>query len=242
MNNALFIAGTDTGVGKTVLTGLLGWYLLNKGFSIATQKWVQTGDSDGSNDFCGHLDIMGLTKSSFGQYSEFTVPYSFSFPASPHLAAKLEDREVSPEKISKAYLKLAEDFDIVLVEGTGGLLVPLSEDALAVDIVSFLELEVLLVVGNRLGAINHTLLTLEALKSRGIKVLGMVFNRIAQGEDELILKDNRRIISKISGVEDFGELTYDAGSGCLQDKFIEIGDRVFRAMNLMDNTYQSQRK
>jgi dethiobiotin synthetase len=173
--NAIFVAGTDTGVGKTYITNALARYFSGKGYRVATQKWVETG----------------VRKS--------TAVYSFKFAASPHLAAKLEGKKVKIEKIKEELKKLSRDFDIVIVEGTGGLLVPITEKKLFIAVVQELKLPVLLVAANRLGAINQTLLSLEALRARKIKVLGVLFNNISKKTNKLILKDNPRIVRKFTG-------------------------------------------
>ena len=102
-------------------------------------------------------------------------------------------------KIKKALKKLARAHDLVIVEGTGGLLVPLDEKHLFVDIIKELDLPIILVSANKLGTINHTLLSLEALKSRKIRVLGVIFNNISRKENKLILKDNPKIVKKFIG-------------------------------------------
>ena len=228
MSKSFFVAGTDTGIGKTVVTGLLAGYLREKGLSVVTQKWVQTGSGMEYSDVCCHLAAMGEKKSSFKKHSDFIVPYSFNLPASPHLAAASEAVEISSNRIRSSFLSLVKDFDVTLVEGTGGLLVPLNDRELSIDIVKSLNLEVILVVGNRLGAINHALLSAAALKDRGIKVSGLIFNSFSPDEDEFILQDNRKIISLFSGVEDLGEVPYEGDPGRRSAAFREIGDRVLR--------------
>ena len=170
----IFIAGTDTGVGKTFVTNLLARHLADKGYRVTTQKWVETG----------------VVKS--------RAIFSFKFAGSPHLAAKLEGKNIKIGRIKKGLNKLSREFDFVIVEGTGGLLVPLTGKKLFIDVVKELKLPVLLVAANKLGAINHTLLSLEALRARQMKVLGVLFNNISKKENKLILKDNPRIIRKFA--------------------------------------------
>lgn len=172
---AIFVAGTDTGVGKTVITKLIARHLLKRGCTVVTQKWVETG----------------VTKS--------PAVYSFKLAASPHLAAKAEGRTINIKKIKDALKGLAKKYDFVIVEGAGGLLVPITEKLLFIDLVKELNIPVLLVAANRLGTINHTLLSIEALKKRKIKLLGVVFNSISRDGSALILKDNPRIVEKFIG-------------------------------------------
>ncbi|MFA6636308.1 MAG: dethiobiotin synthase [Candidatus Omnitrophota bacterium] len=226
-HKGLFIAGTDTDIGKTVVTGLLAEYLTKKKISVITQKWVQTGKSSRNDDISCHLQASGTRKNIPKKYYSLMVPYSFDFAASPHLASALEGVKISPKKILKSFRALSENFDIVLVEGTGGLLVPITENELAVDIVRSLDLDVILVIGNRLGAINQALLSIEAIRRRGIRLQGLIFNRFSPDGDETVLDDNRRIITLFSGVEDFGEVPYEKDSAKRTEAFDPIGESVF---------------
>jgi dethiobiotin synthetase len=225
---AIFITGTDTGVGKTVITGLLGRWLKDRGFRVITQKWVQTGSAD---DIACHLRIMGQRREEVGEYLELMAPYSFDFPSSCHLASELEEREIDPERIKKSFRLLSQEFECVLVEGTGGILVPISKKHLLVDITRELELPVLVVAANRLGAINHTLLTIEALKRREMQIIGVVFNTPSKDQDGLITKDNPEIVEALNP----GVILGNIGPGGIEDLYKEfgpIGERIFaRWMN-----------
>ncbi len=196
---AIFVAGTDTGVGKTVITGLLGRYLLENGYRVVTQKWIQTGSRKYKNDIDQHLKLMNKRRSDYHSHLKEMVPYEFKMAASPHLAARLENRRISESVIKKSLARLSKDFDFVIIEGIGGLLVPIDGKKLVIDIVRRMRLPVLLVAGNRLGAINSTLLSIEALRSRKMKILGVIFNNNSKGQDEMILKDNPKIVKKIAG-------------------------------------------
>ncbi|MFA5143219.1 MAG: dethiobiotin synthase [Candidatus Omnitrophota bacterium] len=171
----IFVAGTNTGVGKTFITKLIARRLSARGCKVATQKWVETG------------------------VKRSRAVYSFKIAASPHLAARCEKKAINIKKIKTALKKLSKKNDFVIVEGTGGLLVPLTEKKLLIDVVKELKIPVLLVSANKLGAINQTLLSLEALRARRMKLLGIVFNNISKRENSLILKDNPRIVKKFIG-------------------------------------------
>ncbi len=193
---SFFVCGTDTGVGKTIVTGLLARTFLGEGYSVITQKWVQTGSKGFPQDIAAHLKMMGRKKSHVRGLEDLVCPYVFKYPASPHLAARLERKKVEVRKIKSAYKKLCGMFDIVIVEGVGGALVPLNEKTLLLDVVKELKIPVVLVVGNKLGAINHTLLTVEAIKKRGLKIAGLVFNETEKG-GQAIKRDNIKIINKM---------------------------------------------
>ncbi|MDP2912438.1 MAG: dethiobiotin synthase [Candidatus Omnitrophota bacterium] len=225
--NVIFIAGTDTGVGKTIVTGLLGRYLVSRGRRVVTQKWVQTGAGAApGQDMAVHLKLMGKSAEDFGDSLPLMNPYFFRFAASPHLAARLENKPIDAAKIKRSVKKLSRRFDLCLIEGTGGLLVPFDDGRLLIDIVKELKIPVLVVAKNSLGAINHTLLSIEALKNRGIEILGIVFNNISKCEDKVILRDNKKIIGRLSKQTIIGELPWAKNFGLLYAKFKPLGARI----------------
>ncbi|GAA5560123.1 dethiobiotin synthase [Acinetobacter seifertii] len=183
-----FVSGIDTEIGKTYATGFLAKLWTEQGKKVITQKLIQTGNADTSEDIEKHREIMGQ-----GWFQEdhdkLTMPEIFSYPASPHLATRLDNREIDFQKIENATQTLAERFEIVLLEGAGGLMVPLTTSLLTIDYVAQHQFPVILVTSGRLGSINHTLLSLEALKSRGLKLKALVYNLKDESKDPLISKD-----------------------------------------------------
>ena len=225
---AIFITGTDTGVGKTIVAGLLGRFLLDRGYRAITQKWIQTGPGGFPKDIARHLDLMKKKKRDIKDYLPYVSPYSFKFPASGHLAAKLEQKTIKKDRIKKSFLFLKDRFDSVIVEGIGGALVPFNQKGLVIDIAEELNLPVLLVVANKLGCINHTLLTIEAIKKRGMKIVGIIFNnnKAVERKENIISKDNPRIIKKLTGEKVLGILPYCRNGELLYKSFVPIGDRI----------------
>lgn len=221
----IFIAGTDTGVGKSVVCGLLAGFLLDKGYKVVTQKWVQAGSRGLSNDINTHLKFMARTKKDYQNCLSFMQPYIFRFAGSPHLAAGLENKRVDIVKIKKSLTGLRH-FDFVVIEGIGGVLVPLNFKSLLIDVIKELGLSVLVVAANKLGAINHALLTIEALKSRDIKIIGIVFNNILDKENRIILNDNPSIIKKFSQQRVLGILPYSENPFQLRKVFAPIGKKI----------------
>lgn len=226
---AVFVSGTDTGVGKSVVCGLLARYAREKGLSVVTQKWIQTGSFGLSYDVRLHLKIMRRSISEIRQYLPVISPYNFSAPLSPHKASSLENRVIRPEKIKESFRLLTRAFDLVIVEGVGGLLVPYNKKKLVIDIVRDLDLAVLLVSQNKLGAINHTLLSLEALAERKLKCLGTVFNN-ARREKKIILQDNPRIIKQFSRQKVFGVLPWEPDHKKLYKKFGPVGKSILSSI------------
>ena len=204
----LFVTGTDTGVGKSVVSGLLSGFLRRRGWKVTTQKWVETGALGRSEDLKTHDLLSPLSSKRPRAPEKLRCPYCFPFPSSPHLAAALDGTRIDPDRIEKAYISLCDEFDLVIAEGAGGLLVPLSETVLLADLVRRLSMPALVVVRNRLGCINHTLLTVEALEKRGIRVVGLVFNRLDANEEERIVESNISTIAELSGAAVLGKLPF----------------------------------
>lgn len=230
--NGIFVTGTDTGVGKSIASGLLARYLLDKGYNVITQKWIQTGcRANVATDIKVHFEIMGRDISDFKDYEPFISPYKFKIASSPHLASEIENKKINPGKIIKTFKFLSDKFDFIIVEGIGGALVPLSKRAFVIDITKELELPVLVVAQNKLGAINHTLLTIEALEKRKLKVLGIMFNNLKK-EDKKITYNNPVIIKALSNQKIFGILPWIENSNALYRQFIPIGNKIYHALNI----------
>ena len=227
--SGLFITGTDTGVGKTFVGAHLLKFLRDRGVRACYQKWVSTGEGGKPQDLLFCLDFAGFVPGP-NLFSSL-APYCFTTPASPHLAAQLEGREINPDVLIRCTKELQLQFDLVLVEGVGGVLVPLRRDLLLADFLSSLFLPTLVVARSGLGTLNHTLLTLEALKTRKVPVLGVVFSDEKQAQDDIVITDNVRTIQEISGTEVFGRLPrYDfSHEAC--EAFRKIGEKILLAFN-----------
>jgi dethiobiotin synthetase len=172
----VFITGIDTGVGKSVATGLMARWLARRGRTVITQKLVQTGcRAPVAEDIAVHRKLMGTGLLDIDRDGT-TCPCRFAYPASPHLAARLEDRVADIGLIDRATDRLAARFGHVLIEGVGGVLVPLSGSLTVLDYVAQRGYPMVVVGSLRLGSINHTLLTLEAAERRGVEVRGLVLN------------------------------------------------------------------
>lgn len=183
-----FVTGIDTDAGKSFATGILARRIAEQGVSVITQKFIQTGCRDFSEDIRVHRRIMGIGMQP-RDLDRTTAPVVFDFPASPHLAARLEGRKVDTGLIGRATQKLAKQYDIVLIEGAGGLMVPIEGFYTTADYVAENDIPVIVVTTPRLGSINHTLLTLEVCRSRNIAVVALAFNHWAPGADPVIAAD-----------------------------------------------------
>ncbi len=194
-----FISGIDTNVGKSYATGILARDLNAAGRSVITQKLVQTGCTDSSEDIELHRRIMGIAPTP-EDTDMTTAPEIFTYPCSPHLATVIDGREIDFARIDAATAALTERYDIVLLEGAGGLMVPLTEDMLTVDFIERRRYPVMLVTSGRLGSINHTLLSIEALERRGIKVTALLYNAYPSLDDKTIEEDTRRYLERHTGI------------------------------------------
>lgn len=183
------VSGIDTDAGKTIVTGWLERQLLAAHRSVATLKLVQTGSVAGSPDIAMHRRISGRTLPE--DASGITAPQVFAHPASPHLAAALEHRTVDLAAIEAAVAHLRARYDIVLVECAGGLMVPLTPDLLTIDYVASQGWPMIFVTSAKLGALNHTLLSWEALQSRSMAQTAVVWNTWFDATDAMIASDSR---------------------------------------------------
>lgn len=191
-----FVSGIDTDIGKTIATGVIARHLLDQGVSVITQKLIQTGNQTMSDDVIMHRRLMQMPLAA-ADHLGLTMPAVLSYPASPHLAAKMEQVQLDLIKIHQATVCLTQDYEVVLLEGAGGLMVPLvaggpDGDYLTVDYIKEHNFPVILVTSGRLGSINHTLLSLEMLRQRQIGLYALAYNEYDDSADLIISDDNKR--------------------------------------------------
>lgn len=192
-SKGFFITGTDTGVGKTHVACLLVEALKKTGLRVAVMKPVAAGvEADGVNADVRLLMAAANVKAPL----QLVNPYCFAPSIAPHLAAQKAGVSMQLETIVEAYKQLAAQADVLVVEGAGGLLVPLDNQSGMDEIPMRLKLPVIMVVGLRLGCLNHALLTAEAIRARGLTLAGWVANRIDpdMGEAEANLTTLRSIL------------------------------------------------
>ena len=226
--NAIFISGTDTGVGKTFICGLLYRYLRQKGVNVGYQKWVSTGDPEVPADllFC----LQTAEQAYEANMLDMQVPYRLQYPASPHFAAELEGIELNKEHILQRFQEYTQKVELLVVEGVGGLLVPLRRDLLLIDLLEDLQISTLLVSRSGLGTLNHTLLSLEALRFRSIPVLGVLFNDTARQPDEKVVSDNMRTIEEMGKVQVFGRMHWQENTQEAAALFKPIGEKIINML------------
>jgi len=206
----IFITGTDTDVGKTIVTAGLAAVMQGLGYSVGVYKPVQSGALTINNKliapdlrFVKHIDSNILTKST----------YKLRQPLSPALAATLDNVRINKSFFVRDYTAFKKYCDIVLVEGAGGLLVPVYENFLIRDLVKTLNLPLLIVARPNRGTINHTLLTIEAAKTFGIDIIGVIISNYPSNTRDIGIKTAPSTIFELSGVKVLGILPHIKGLG-----------------------------
>ena len=178
MKQAYFITGTDTGVGKTYVACKLIRDYVAQGYKVVGMKPVAAG-GDLVNGKWVNDDVLKLEQASNVKAPrELVNPYSFKEAIAPHIAAEKAGLEIKIDVIKQAFQALSKLADIVIVEGAGGFLVPLNNQQSMADLPAALDIPVILVVGMKLGCINHSLLTVEAIQARGLTLHGWVANQV----------------------------------------------------------------
>jgi dethiobiotin synthetase len=200
----LFVTGTDTGVGKTAIAcGVVaGWRA--RGRDVGAMKPAQSGHVPGEPSDADRLRAAAGS----GDPLELVCPYSLRAPLAPAVAAREEEIAISFARILAAARALAARHDALVVEGAGGLLVPLTDDETYADLALALAFPVLVVARAGLGTVNHTALTVEALRARGLSVAGIVLNRASAGFDPSE-PHNAREIERLTGIAPLASLPFE---------------------------------
>lgn len=203
-NTGYFITGTDTGVGKTLVASALALAVKEKGRDVAVMKPVESGCIMRNGnlvplDALYHKRMLGLQES-----VEMLCPVRLRRPLAPVTAAELEGIKVSMTDWMPAYRNLARRYTVIFVEGAGGLAVPVSEDFMFSDMAVELGLPLIIVARSGLGTVNHTVLTIEHARSKGLRVAGIIFNRSRQGRLSLAEKTGPGLVQKLSGIPVLG--------------------------------------
>lgn len=193
MKKQLFITATDTGVGKTTVSAGLVKALKEMGVNVGYFKPIETGVEDIPSDVKLLTDITG-------QPIEEAVIYTFKNPLAPYPASKIENREIDIDKIIEHYNYLKDKYKFLIVEGAGGVYVPIVKGYTYVDLIKNFDIPVLLVARAKLGTINHTLLTVRALE--GVDIVGIVINGFSG--DDISENTNPEIIEEFSGLKVVG--------------------------------------
>ena len=213
MTRGFFITGTDTGVGKTIIAGALILVIRSLGLRVCGMKPIETGCMKAESGFKDRVletsDGMFLKETADMDDSiDVITPIRFEKPLAPFPASEIEGIPVDIDKIKKAFESLLKKYDMVVVEGIGGLLVPLKRDYFVLDLVKQFGLPIIIVSRPGLGTINHTLLTVNYAMKEGLNVAGIIMNYSQSPEKTLAEETNPKVIRQISPVPIIGIFPY----------------------------------
>lgn len=209
MSRGWFVTGTDTGVGKTRVSCALLQALAAAGISVIGMKPVASGCHQGQTGL-RNADAEALRAASpVSAAYEDVNPYAFAAATAPHLAARAAGIEINIAHVEQCYARLAGQARYVVVEGIGGWIVPITAQQTMADLAAALALPVVLVVGVRLGALNHALLTAQAIRESGLKLAAWVANRI---DPDPVLDDYIEALGEFLKVPLLGSLPYNPAS------------------------------
>ena len=203
-----FITGTDTNVGKTVVTACLANLFKSRGENVGVMKPIETGvdpecSSSANSDAKFLIEVTGVQDA-----LEDVCPYRLKTPASPYQAGKIEGKELYPEKILERFRALQSKHSMMLVEGIGGLLVPITRRYNVTDLALQMNLPLIIVSRIRVGTLNHTLLTINAARQHGLKIKGVILNRNEGGDLDEVEKQQGKMIEELSDTPILGICPY----------------------------------
>ncbi|MBI4387959.1 MAG: dethiobiotin synthase [Candidatus Omnitrophica bacterium] len=205
MAKGIFVVGTDTGVGKTIVSAGLALVLKERGIRVGVMKPVATGCVGPMNRLVSP-DAVFLFEAAQNEYAPLTSPVRYRNPVAPSVAEVYENLKVDIKSILKAYRELTKIYDYIIIEGIGGLLVPLQKKYYVANLVREIGLPILIVSPIGLGAINHTLLTVDSALIRGLFVKGIIFNRAPLVNFSLAELTNPKVIHDLTGIPILGSL------------------------------------
>jgi dethiobiotin synthetase len=212
MRHGVFITGTDTGVGKTLVTAALALHLKKRGLTVGVMKPIETGVSAGRESQSDAARLRSIIESE--ETPGAICPYSFELPIAPHAAAQAEGQTINPDTIKKVYRLLSGRYDCMVVEGIGGVQVPITPNENVISLIRHLRLPVVIVGRTGLGGINHALLTVEALRRQKIRMIALILNRTHPARSAMARVQERstvEILRKQSRIPVIGPLPYEPG-------------------------------
>ncbi|WP_066623154.1 dethiobiotin synthase [Clostridium magnum] len=236
MIRGVFIVGTDTNVGKTIITSALMHVLRGSGYKATYFKAALSGAVEiGDKLIPVDTKLVGEVSNLKESY-ENTTPYVYKTAVSPHLAAKLENKSIDLNVIEEKYSYLKEHYDYIIAEGSGGIVCPLIDDErglyLLENLIKDLNMSVIIVARAELGTINHTVLTVKYIEALGIKIKGIIINNYKKS---LLYDDNINLIKKLTKLPIIGKFENIEG---LKDDSIEAirvnADKAFNVEKIIE--------
>lgn len=197
----IFVTGTDTDVGKTIITAGLAAVMQSLGYKAGVYKPFQSGAVE-KNGFLVSPDLAYVKKLDF--YVETLCTYLLKAPTAPYVAAELEGVSINPAIVAREFQTLRQACEVVLVEGAGGLMVPVNKETMMADVAKLLDIPLLIVARPNLGTINHTILTINQAKHMGLDIAGVIINRYPEGTNDAAIKTAPRLIEEYTDVDILG--------------------------------------
>ena len=220
-----FVTGTDTGVGKTEVAAYLAKGFSEKSFRVGVMKPIATGVDNGISEDAQILKRSASSKAPMN----YINPIALKLPLAPLIASRIEKKRIDMNIVWDRFKKMSKTNDIMIVEGIGGVMVPICEKGkktfYVLDMILKMDLPVIIVARPNLGTINHTIMTIKALKSKDIKIEGIIFNHTAPIKKDISIETNPAIIRDISGVGILGTMYYNKNRGKRKVEFIDYEDQ-----------------
>lgn len=208
MNKGLFITGTDTGVGKTVIAGAIIAALRSRGINTGAMKPIETGCVTVGKSLHPSDGAFLKKMAQMEEPLNYITPSCFESPLSPFVASEMEGREVELRKIRDHFKRLTEKYDAIIVEGIGGLLVPIRKDYFVLDLIKEFELPIVVVARASIGTINHTLLTVNYAIKEGLNIAGIIINFSRSLEGNIAESTNPHAIQLLTNIPLIGVFPY----------------------------------
>lgn len=232
---AIFITGTDTGVGKTVVAAGIAAAMRYRGANVGVMKPVHTGCRIIKGKMIPEDSILLARAASSDDPAGLVTPYMFREPAAPYAAAKAHNMIIDVGKITDCFNEICRRHDYVIVEGIGGVLVPLTRDFYVADLIKRLDIPVILVARPDLGSINHTMLSIHCLKTKKTDLSGIIISNCKKGRGNFAEKTFQDSIENLTDVPVLGTLPYLPDSGIrlfsdtmkVPDLFLKVADAFF---------------
>ncbi|MEN8126449.1 MAG: dethiobiotin synthase [Planctomycetota bacterium] len=228
--NGLFITGTDTGVGKTLIAGGIAAVLRGQGLKVGVFKPIASGCRNDGGLISDDTEFLAMCADADYLLSVIT-PVTYKTPAAPITCVQLEGRAIDYEAIVTAYNYLCENTDVVIVEGIGGVMVPIDDEHTVLDLAAEFNLPTVIVARPNLGTINHSLLTIEAVRSAGLPVAGLVISGYNAFEADIAEETSPDVICNFSNTNLLSIVPYDEESSVEEGR---LGEGIVETLSFCD--------
>lgn len=228
MHHGIFVTGTDTDVGKTFIAAGIASALKRQGINVGVMKPVHTGCKTKNGVIIPTDSLVLVRAAAVNNPMDLVTPYMFKEPVAPYVAARKNNKRINPTRIMISFNKLCTKHDYMVVEGIGGVLVPITRNFYVADLIKKFNIPALIVTRPGLGTINHTMLTINYLKDLKIPIAGVLINYSKKGKKTLFEKTCAETIERISGIPVLGVIPYISKSSLtFLNPFLKLSDTIF---------------